>query len=170
MHRFAGTRTRCRETIRSAPGNNVHLPAPGRPALRGVDGGVHAKFRNGFQWYLQPSFGLLRLLLNAAGVDAVECEVVIVARPAVEPDVALGTSTGVDRSRGQHHESRKRAPVERNLTDLRRIDDGSNFRRAAIDVFQRGAHLHFCGNAADLEVRVNRALLAGGKNHAVNRD
>src|SRR3989442_15848926 len=39
-----------------------------------------------------------------------------------------------------------------------------------IDVFQRGAHLHFFGNAADLEVRVNRALLAGGKNHAVNRD
>src|SRR6267142_1306945 len=105
--------------IHSAPGNNVHLPAAGRPALRGVDGGVHTKFRNGFQWYLQPRFGLLRLLLDAAGVDAVECEVVIVARPAVEPDIALGTSAGVDRSRGQHHEGRKGAPVERNLTDLR---------------------------------------------------
>jgi hypothetical protein len=79
-------------------GDHLHLDASGRSALRRVDRGAHAELGDRIERDVEARLGLLRLLLHAVVVDAVERVVGIVDRVAVEADAALRAVAVVDRA------------------------------------------------------------------------
>ena len=64
--------------------DHVDLRAAGRAGFGGVVGGADAELGDGVEGDVQARVGLLGLFLDAAGVDAVEGEVAVVERMAVE--------------------------------------------------------------------------------------
>src|SRR5262249_18734340 len=66
------------ELIRARSRHNVDLTACRRTALGCIHCSTHAELRDGLQGNLQSGLGLLRLLLDAARVNAVECEIIVV--------------------------------------------------------------------------------------------
>ncbi len=75
--------------VGSGLGNHADLRAAGGSGLGGVVRSADAKFGDGVERDVQPRVRLLRLFLHAAGIDAVEHEVAVVERVAVELDGAL---------------------------------------------------------------------------------
>src|SRR2546423_13816134 len=97
--------------VRAALGDDADLTASGRSTLRRVESRADTEFGNRFERNLQPRFRLLGLFLDSAGIDAVEGEVVVVARAAVEANVAFGPARSVDRSGREHHQRREGTSV-----------------------------------------------------------
>ena len=95
---------------------------PAAPAFGGVVRGADAELGDGVQRDVEARIGLLRLLLHAAGVDAVESEVAVVERVADESDAALRAVTVIDGSRREQHQAGPVAAADGNLLDLRRLD------------------------------------------------
>ena len=72
------------ELVGSGLRDDIDLRAAGGAALGGVDARGDAEFGDRIERDVQAGLGLLRLFLDAAGVDAVEREVAVVERVAVE--------------------------------------------------------------------------------------
>jgi len=69
--------------------DQVDLRATRRAAFGCVRGGTYAEFGDRLQRDVQVRIGFLRLLLDAAGVNAIEGIVFVIQRPAIESDVVL---------------------------------------------------------------------------------
>ena len=113
--------------VGAALGNHADLRAAGRAGFGGVDCGADAELGDGVEGDVQPRIGLLGLLLDAAGVDAVEDEVAVIERMAVELDGALPAVAVVDGARRQQHEAGPVPPVDRNLFDLLGFHQAADF-------------------------------------------
>src|SRR5262245_11175497 len=107
------------EPVAAAFRNHTDLATARSSAFCGIHSSAHAKFGDGFERNLQSCFGLLRLLLNTASIDAIESEIVIVTRTSVEANIAFGPARCIDGSWSEHHESGEGASIQRNLANLR---------------------------------------------------
>src|SRR6202041_3745074 len=76
-------------SVRAGLRDYVDLRAARGAALRSVIGRADPKFGDGVERDVQPGIGLLRLLLDAAGIDAVESKVAVIQGMAAEADAAL---------------------------------------------------------------------------------
>src|SRR5579862_49560 len=97
--------------VGAALGFDINLAACLRAILDIVDGAVHAIFLNRILGDLQASLRFLGLLLNAAGVYAVDGKIVVIAGAACEPDRALVASTIILRERREQSEARPVAAI-----------------------------------------------------------
>ena len=100
----------------------MNLHSAGSPAFRGVNGRTHTKLGDRIQRDIETRLGLLRLLLHAVVVDAVERIVGVVDGMAVEADVPLRTVAVIHSARREHHEAGPITAAYRDLLDLLRLD------------------------------------------------
>ncbi len=100
------------------------------------------------------------LLLDSAGIDTLESEVTVVERVAVEADIALTSSTAVDRPGRERHQRSPVPAIERNISDLRRFDHAIDLGTAAIKQFRRRADLNLLISLPKRQLDVRRAHLS----------
>ena len=116
---------------------------------------------------MQAGLRFLRLLLNAAGIDTVNREVVVVARPAGKPDGALVTSAIVLSKGSQQGEAGPISAVVRKIADLGRIDNGRSLGRDAIRGRDRSFDLDLFSDYSHAQLNVQGASLSHSQNDLV---
>src|SRR5262249_51784473 len=104
--------------IAAGLGDDIDLSASSGTAFRSVDGGVYTELGDRFQRDLQSRFRFLWLFLDAAGINAIEREVVVVSGTAVEADIAFRTTSSIDGTRSHQHQCCERPAVDWNFTNL----------------------------------------------------
>jgi len=129
------------KNVRAGLRDGVHLRAAGRAAFGRVHGRLHSKLRDRFERNVQARIGLLTLLLDAGRIDAVEGEVVVVASPSDESDVALAAAAGIDGARGERLERGPVAAVDRNVVELLVLENRSHPRVGGFERRNGGLHL-----------------------------
>jgi len=146
--------------IRTGLRDHVHLAAGLSSVLDVIKGAIYAILLDCVLRDLQPGLRLLRLLLDAAGVHAVNLKVVIVASAADEADGALIASAIVLREWRQQRKAGPVAPVVWKIGDLILADDGRCFGETTVGRVGSGFDLDSFGNRTNIEFRVQSAGLA----------
>ena len=145
--------------------DQVHLRAARGAAFGGVHGGTDAEFGDRLERNVQVRVGLLRLLLDAAGINTIERIVFVIERPAIESNgVLLIGGVGVNCARRQRHQSSPVAAVKRDLLDLLGLDHNADFRRAAVERF-RGVYLDHLSPCSYLQPGIDGSCLPDLKLH-----
>src|SRR5258708_20084637 len=114
---------------------HVNLCTARGSGLSGVIGGAHTELGYGIQCDVEAGVGLLRLLLDTAGVHSIEREVAVIERMAGEADAALGAVAVVDGCRSEQHQAGPVASADRDLLDLGGLDDAAHLGVGAIHRF-----------------------------------
>src|SRR5262249_12712352 len=110
-------------------GLDINLSAGLRAVFHVVQGTADLIFLDRILRNLQAGLGFLGLLLNAAGVDAIEREIVIVASPSGKADGALITATVILSEWSKECEAGPVPPVIGQFRDLISVDNGGSFGR-----------------------------------------
>src|SRR5580704_4929136 len=148
------------QSIGAGLGFDVDLATRLGTVFRIVKRAADAILRNRVLRNLQPGLGFLSLLLNAAGINTVNLEVIIVARAAGEPNGSLIPATIILRKRCEHGEASPVAPIVGEVSDLLGVYDRRRLRGTA---FRRSCgclYLDFFRNRADFKLSIQRPRLS----------
>src|SRR5262249_7278884 len=122
--------------------HDVDLRAARVAAFRCVVGRADAKFGHGVERDIETGVSLLGLLLNSAGIDTIKGEVTVIERVSGKADAALGPIAVIDRSRSEQHQAGPVSPADRDLFDLRRLDNSGHFGIGPIDALNHRNDLY----------------------------
>ena len=154
--------------IRARFSDYVYLAARLSAVFRIVQSAVDAIFLNCVLGNLQTSLRLLRLLLNTAGVDAVNLKVIVVSRAAGKANGALIAATVVLSKGGEKRETSPVAPVVGKICDLIRVNHRGRFCGTAVRRTGGCLDLDFFRNRADFKPNVQRVRLADLQSDSFN--
>ncbi len=146
--------------IRARLGFYVDLAARLCAVFRVVQSAVDAIFLDCVLGNLQTRLRLLGLLLNAASIDTVNLEVVVVSCAAGEADRSLIAATVILGERCEEGETSPVTPVVGKVCDLVLPDDRGRLGGGAVLGFVGRFHFHLLSNRANCKSNIQSARLA----------
>ena len=146
------------------------LAAGGAPVFGGEEHGVDTKFLDGVDRDGEANEGLLGLIDDVGGVDAVVGKVIVVEAAAGEADAALVAAAGIDSAGNQRCEGGPVSAVQRQVSGLPRLDASAERGGGLIHLRGLGGDIHLLGDARDLESDVEGPCVPHGLLKSIDGD